>query len=108
MRAKIIKRNLRVIQKNLFITEQQCLPRIIRVYHDGEEYTRTTTYKLRDFRMVNNNEITFTVRFVRALAVLSEEEITDLKNKIHTTTRDKYSDELIMQAINMAPECKYD
>ena len=58
--------------------------------------------------MENGNEYTITVRFVRALAILSSEQIDNLKKEIEKKTQGKYSDELIMQAINMAPECTFD
>ena len=57
--------------------------------------------------MEKGSEYTVTVRFVRALAILNMEEVTKLKNEIQKATQGKYPDELIMMAINMAPECTY-
>ena len=75
---------------------------------EGREFLGVKIYKLSHLGMTNGNEYTFTVRFIRALAVLSEEEVKGLIKEIHKKTGDKYPDELVKQAINMAPECTHD
>ena len=82
VRAKIIQRNLKVIQKNLFISEKQCLPRMIMLTFDDREFLGAKIYKLSHLGMTNDNEYAFTVRFVRALAILSEEEVKGLIKEI--------------------------
>ena len=41
-----------MILKNLFIKPEQCLPRIIRIYLDSEEYTGSYEATLASFGMV--------------------------------------------------------
>ena len=56
--------------------------------------------------MTNGYTYLLTVRFVRALAFLSEQEIRDMVREVESETQCKYSKELIIQAINMAPQCR--
>jgi len=95
VRAKILEKNLNVVKKNLFITEQQCLPRIIMITFNDREFMGAKIYKLAHMGMTNGNEYYLTVQFVRALAILSVEEVKDLMKEVRKKTQGKYPDELI-------------
>ena len=56
--------------------------------------------------MTNGYTYLLTVRFVRALAFLSEQAIRDMVREVESKTQCKYPKELIIQAINMAPQCR--
>ena len=56
----------------------------------------------------NGSEIRPCVRFVRALAILTEEKLEALVARIDKTVQGKYPRELIFQSVNMAPECTFD
>ena len=45
------------------------------------------------------------VRFVRAMAFLSDQECRAMITEVENRTQNRYPKELIVQAINMAPEC---
>ena len=72
VKAEIIKKNKKVMIKNLFISEKQCLNRIIRLYIGGDEHKGSDSVKLSSLEILNGTVKTLTVRFVRALAILSE------------------------------------
>ena len=55
--------------------------------------------------MHNGSAHSLTVRFIRALAFLSEQELDDMVTDVDIRTRGMYREELIAQAINMAPQC---
>jgi hypothetical protein len=108
VKQEILKKNKRVVVKNLFIQEEQCLPRIIKLYNGENEIDGPDTVKLSKLGMSNGTTVSLTVRFVRALAFLSEQEMKDMVQEVESRTQSKYPKELIIQAINMAPECKID
>ena len=56
--------------------------------------------------MSGGQTYTLTVRFVRALAYLSQEAIDRMITEVDARTQNKYAQELIVQAISMAPQCK--
>ena len=58
---------------------------------------------LESLGMKNGSVSKLTIRFVRALAILSEKEIAKIIEDTDKKTQSKYPRELIKQAINLAP-----
>ena len=56
----------------------------------------------------NGTEARLTIRFVRALAFLTEDQIETLVSRIDKTVQGKYPREILYQGVNMAPECTFD
>ena len=56
----------------------------------------------------NGSEGRLCVRFVRALALLTEEQLETLVARIDKAVQGKYPRELLFQGVNMAPDCTYD
>ena len=56
----------------------------------------------------NGSEGRLCVRFVRALALLTEEQLETLVARIDKAVQGKYPRELLYQGANMAKECTYD
>ena len=71
-----------------------------------QEWDGDDTATLKSLEMTNDNSYSMTVRFVRALAFLSEQAIRDMVREVESKTQCKYPKELIIQAINMAPQCR--
>ena len=65
-------------------------------------------YKLAHLGMMNGENYDLTVRFVRAYGLLSKAKIDAIIAEVTDKTKSKYSPELTMQAINMAPDCTID
>lgn len=83
-----------------------CLTRIIRFYQrDGKEIKYNPQSKLRENDFVNGTTHTMIIKFIRALCFHTEEEYELLIRDIENHTNYKYPREIIIQAMNMAPEC---
>ena len=65
------------------------------VTFNDREFMGANIYKLAHMGMSNGSEYSLTVQFVRALAILSEQEIKDLMKEVRKKTQGKYPDELI-------------
>ena len=105
VKEEILRKNKRVVVKNLFIKEEQCIGRIVKLFIKDTEWDGADTATLKSLEMTNGHTYSMTVRFVRALAFLSEREMRDLVREAESRTQRRYPRELIVQAINMAPEC---
>lgn len=66
----------------------------------------STTLSSLDMNNGNEQPYRVTIRFFRALAFLSQQELGEMVNQVERRTQGKYPYELIIQGINMAPECK--
>ena len=111
VKEQIIKQNLRVIVKNLYITEKDTKPRMIVVYLKQtvwEEFRGLASTCLRWLGLRNGSQARLCVRFVRGLALLTEEQREVLIARIDKKVQGKYPRELIVQSVNMAPECTFD
>ena len=108
VRSEIVDKNLEKIKTNLFVSEQQCRPRLVVIWHRGEECEDPDIKKLAHLEMLNGNDCDLTVRFVRALGFLSKAKIESIIEEIAVKTKGMYPRELTMQAINMAPRCTLD
>ena len=106
VKDEIIKKNTSVILKNLFIKEDQCRSRIIKLFINDLESDGDDAVTLKDLGMKNGESHSMMVSFVRALAFLTQRQINNMVTNVETQTEGKYPQELIVQAINMAPECK--
>ena len=73
VKEEILRKNRRVVVKNLFIKEEQCISRIIKLFIKDTEWDGANSATLQSLEMTNGNTYSMTVRFVRALAFLSEQ-----------------------------------
>ena len=64
--------------------------------------------KLKNLGMKNGNHYNLIVKFVRAFAILTKPRMQNIVDKIDVACRGKYQKEMVVQAINMAPDCNYD
>ena len=108
VRSEIVDKNLEKIKSNLYITEEQCRPRLVVIMHRGEECEGPTIYKLAHLGMTNGQSCDLTVRFVRALAFLSKAQINSMAEQVDEQTQSRYPRELTVMAMNMAPKCTFD
>ena len=106
VKEEIVRKNKAVILKNLFIKEEQCRSRIIKLFIKDSESDGDDTVTLKDLGMKNGESHSMMVSFVRALAFLTQRQINNMVTNVETQTEGRYPQELIVQAINMAPECK--
>ena len=97
-----------MVVKNLYIREDQCVPRIIVLFINNPEWDGADIATLSSLEMTNGNRYSLTVRFVRALAFLRDHELEARVVEVNHRTDSRYPRELIVQAINMAPECTLD
>ena len=72
VKEEILKKNKRVVVKNLFIKEEQCVVRIIKLFIRDKEWEGQDSATLNSVGMSNGTQHSMTVRFVRALAFKSE------------------------------------
>ena len=108
VRKSIIEGNRKVICKNLYIGAARCVPRMIVVFHDDEEMKFNSNTKLKSLGFRNGLIYNLTVRFVRALAILTQPKLHCMVDRVDRKSQGKYPRELIVQAVNMAPECTFD
>ena len=73
VKEEILRKNKRVVVKNLFIREEQCIGRIVQLFIKDTEWDGANTATLQSLEMTNGHTYSMTVRFVRALAFLSEQ-----------------------------------
>ena len=71
-------------------------------------FTGPTCTQLSTFGFKNGFEGMIVIKFVRAVAFLTNEEIKALVTKVDRAVHGKYPTEIIVQAINMAPMCTYE
>ena len=86
MKEEILRKNKRVVVKNLFIKEEQCTSRIVKLFIKDTEWDGANTTTLKSLEMTNGHRYSMTVRFVRALAFLSELEIRDMVREVESRT----------------------
>ena len=70
-----------------------------------EEWQNQDADTLRDLGMAGGNRYRQAVRFVRAMAFMSDHEYRAMIAEVESRTQSRYPRELIVQAINMAPAC---
>ena len=81
---------------------------MIVVFHDDKEMKFNSNKKLKSLSFGNGLIYTLTVRFVRALAILTKPKLQAMVDRVDRKSQGKYPRELIEQAVNMAPECTFD
>ena len=72
VKDEIVRKNKSVMIKNLFIKEEQCHSRLIKLLINDHESDRDGAVTLRELKMKDGESHSMTVRFVRALAFLTQ------------------------------------
>ena len=73
----------------------------------SEEWPHSDATTLKQLNFQNKTQRKLWLKFVRAFAFLCEDEVERLIDQVSARTQGKYPRDMIMQAINMAPECKF-
>ena len=68
--------------KNLYIKEEQCVGRVIKLIIGGKEWKGDQNSQLKALEMRNGSVYELTVSFTRALAFMTEKGINDMVLKI--------------------------
>ena len=96
VKEEILRKNQKVVVKNLVISKEQCITRIIKLFIGDNEWQGDDAATLKSLEWMNGNQYTLIVRFVRALAFLSEQEISDMVSEVERRTQGKYPQEMIL------------
>ena len=93
----ILAKNKGVIVKHLHIKEEQCISRIIKLYiFEEKEWYGEDSTTLESLHMKTGKKYCITIRFVRALAYLSENDIKNMVTEVDSRTQGKYPKEMIV------------
>lgn len=94
--------------KTLVLKKDQLNDSIIRFHPeiDKPELKYPINSTLKDIGFKNNTKNCLYLKFVRAFAFLNEKQLDEQIQEVEMRTYYRYPRELILQAINMAPECK--
>ena len=101
-----MEENKSLIIKNLFIKKEQCTARLVKIYKDDKEVTEQLTLEAMGMHRGQHHQLV--VRLIRRMAFLSDQDVNDMVAAVDARTQERYPLELILQAINMAPECTFD
>ena len=81
--------------KNLYIKEEQCVGRVIKLIIGGKEWKGDENSQLNALEMRNGCTYELTISFTRALAFITDKEIKDMVLRIERRTEGRYDKELI-------------
>ena len=99
LKESIIDKNKKVMMKNLFINDNQCRSRIIKVFSQSRTESGSLRYKeilngpnkkLKNLGFRNGLCYKLTVRFVRALGILTRAKHQHLVDRINRACQGKY------------------
>ena len=101
----IVRKNKKILIKNLFVRDEQVKGRIVRVVDLDKEFTDRT--RLITLGMHEGKQYKIHVSFSRALAFMNQSQLDALVTQINNRTNYIYENELVIQAINMGQNCTF-